>query len=288
MDGFLIINKDKGITSFGVCNKLKHLTNTKHVGHTGTLDPNTTGVLVVTLGQACKTLPLLIEHTKEYKTTILFGKRTDTLDICGKVIADSNKEISNEDIFKAIDDVSKYKKQVPPMFSAIKKDGVKMYDLARKGEEIALEARNVTVNSYKILSDVYEIEGYKAIDVYLNTSKGYYVRSFARDLGDLLGVPSLMYSLERLSSGQFRIENSVKLDNPDILNHLISIEDVFKDLPRLSVDDYTAHLAENGVVLDERQIKTEEAFLIYNKNKLIAIYKPVDKYKYKPVIILRG
>jgi len=286
MDGFLIINKDKGITSFGVCNKIKRLTNTKHVGHTGTLDPNTTGVLVVTLGKACKTLPLLIEHTKEYRTTILFGKSSDTLDITGNIVEDKRVDINKEELLKAIDKVSSQKEQIPPMFSAIKVDGKKMYDLARKGESIELKPRDVRVNSYRIESDLYQIDGYYAIDIYLNTSKGFYVRSFARDLGQELGVPSLMYSLDRLSSGQFRIEDSVKLDDPNIESHIISIEEVFKDLEKLELNDYFAHLAKNGVVLDSRQIKTDKPFLVYNKKSLIAIYAPVDLYKYKPVIIL--
>lgn len=286
MDGFLIINKDKGITSFGVCNKIKKITNTKHVGHTGTLDPNTTGVLVVTLGKACKTLPLLLEHKKEYKTTILFGKSSDSLDITGNILEDRRVDINKEELLKTISEISKRKTQVPPMFSAIKVDGKKMYDLARKGESVDLLPRDVYINSYKVLSDLYLIDGYYAIDIYLNTSKGFYVRSFARDLGLELKVPSLMYSLDRLSSGDFRIEDSVKLDDLDILNHIISIEDVFKDLEKLEVNDYFAHLAFNGVVLDSRQIKTDKPFLVYNKGKLIAIYAPVDVYKYKPVIIL--
>ena len=286
MDGFLIINKDKGITSFGVCNKIKRITNTKHVGHTGTLDPNTTGVLVVTLGKACKTLSLLLEHKKEYKTTILFGKSSDSLDITGNILEDRRVDINKEELLKAISLISKRKTQVPPMFSAIKVDGKKMYDLARKGESIDLLPRDVYINSYKVLSDLYLIDGYYAIDIYLNTSKGFYVRSFARDLGLELKVPSLMYSLDRLSSGDFRIEDSVKLDDLDILNHIISIEDVFKDLEKLEVNDYFAHLASNGVVLDSRQIKTDKPFLVYNKGKLIAIYAPVDVYRYKPVIIL--
>ncbi|MCR5706548.1 MAG: tRNA pseudouridine(55) synthase TruB [Acholeplasmatales bacterium] len=286
MDGFLIINKDKGITSFGVCNKIKRLTNTKHVGHTGTLDPNTTGVLVVTLGKACKTLPLLIEHTKEYRTTILFGKSSDTLDITGNIVEDKRVDINKEELLKAIDKVSSQKEQIPPMFSAIKVCGKKMYDLARKGERVELKPRDVRVNSYRIESDLYQIDGYYAIDIYLNTSKGFYVRSFARDLGQELGVPSLMYSLDRLSSGQFRIEDSVKLDDPNLEAHLISIEEVFKDLEKLELNDYFSHLAKNGVVLDSRQIKTDKPFLVYHKDSLIAIYAPVDLYKYKPVIIL--
>ena len=286
MDGFLIINKDKGITSFGVCNKLKKITNTKHVGHTGTLDPNTTGVLVVLLGKACKTLPLIIEHTKEYKTTILFGKSSDTLDSSGKILEDRFVDISKDELLNAIDKVSKYSEQVPPMFSAIKVDGKKMYSLAREGLEIELKPRKVCVNSYKVLSDIYDLDGYKAIDLYLNTTKGFYVRSFIRDVAQILGVPALMQELERISSGNFNIKDSNKLDSPNLLDHIIPIEEVFKNLDKLEVKDYLVPLVKNGVVLDERQIVTDKPFLVYNRGTLLAIYDVVMTNKYKPVVIL--
>ncbi len=286
MDGFLIINKDKGITSFGVCNRIKKLTNTKHVGHTGTLDPNTTGVLVVSLGKACKTLELLKEHTKEYKTTILFGKTSDTLDVCGNVIDFGPTNLNIKDVIDSISLVAKKDKQVPPMFSAIKKNGVKMYELARKGEVVELPERDVHINNYKILSDIYTLDGYQAIDVYLNTSKGFYVRSFVRDVADTLNTKALMYNLDRISSGQFNIKDSIKLDDDNIESKIISIEEVFKNLDKLEVNDFMAKLVLNGVVLDERQIKTDKEFLVYNNNRLIAIYKPYEEYKYKAVVIL--
>ncbi len=286
MDGFLIINKEKGITSFGVCNKIKKITNTKHVGHTGTLDPNTTGVLVVSLGKACKTLELLKEHTKEYKTTILFGKTSDTLDICGNILESRPTNINIKDVLSAIDIVSKKQTQVPPMFSAIKKNGVKMYELARLGQTVELEERDVHINNYKILSDIYLIDGYQAIDVYLNTTKGFYVRSFVRDVADVLKTYALMYNLERISSGQFNIRESVSLNDARLDAHIISIEEVFKNLDKIEVNDFMAKLVLNGVVLDERQIKTDKEFLVYNNDKLIAIYKPYEEYKYKAVVIL--
>ena len=150
MDGFYIINKPKGITSFGVCNEIKHITGEKHVGHTGTLDPDTTGVLVVGVGKACKLMSLLNEHDKEYETIILLGKSSDTLDISGTIIDDYKTNISNDDIFNAVDALSKKEEQIPPMYSAIKINGKKMYELAREGKNIELKERNVKVYYYKI------------------------------------------------------------------------------------------------------------------------------------------
>ena len=285
MDGFLIINKNKGITSFGVCNKIKKVFNEKHVGHTGTLDPSTTGVLVVAIGKACKTLKLLEEHKKEYKTTILFGMSSDTFDMDGKILSDNKIIVDKEKVLEAIRIVSKYKEQIPPMFSAIKVNGKKMYELARKGESIELKPRKCFVNSYRVLSDIYLIDGYMAIDIYLNVSKGFYVRSFIRDVGEILGVDTIMYNLERLSSGDFKIEDSVFLDD-DLEKNIISIETVFSNYEKLYVNDFVAHLVKNGVTLDERQIITTKPFLIYNNDNLLAIYEPVDKNKYKPVVIL--
>lgn len=283
MDGFYIINKPKGITSFGVCNKIKHITGEKHVGHTGTLDPDTTGVLVVGVGKACKLMSLLNEHDKEYETIILLGKSSDTLDISGTIIDDYKTNISNDDIFNAVDALSKKEEQIPPMYSAIKVNGKKMYELAREGKNIELKERNVKVYYYKI-KKIFNINGYQAIDIIIKVSKGFYVRSFARDLGKILGVPSLMYELVRTSAGDFDIRDSIKLEDINI-NDIISIDSMF-DFEKLYANDFIAKLAKNGVTFDERQIITDKPFKIYNNNELIAIYEPVGNNKYKPIVIL--
>ena len=167
MDGFLIINKNKGITSFGVCNKIKKVFNEKHVGHTGTLDPSTTGVLVVAIGKACKTLKLLEEHKKEYKTTILFGMSSDTFDMDGKILNDNKIIVDKEKVLEAIRIVSKYKEQIPPMFSAIKVNGKKMYELARKGESIELKPRK---HSDKLITLFTHFSFMKLINLFINSS----------------------------------------------------------------------------------------------------------------------
>lgn len=288
MDGFLVINKEKGLTSFDVCAKIRKIFNTKSVGHTGTLDPNTTGVLVIAIGSATKLLKLLIEHTKEYNTTVLFGISTDTLDITGNVIEENNNiNLTKDLIINKLDELKKETKQIPPMYSAIKVNGKKLYEYARKNIELELEARDITIYDLKSTSDLYKIDGRYAIDLYMKVSKGFYVRSLIRDLGIKLNVPATMYELDRISSGIFNKDMAVSLNNPDILDKVISIDEVFSDLEILHVNDYIKKLVYNGVVLDERQIKTNKPFRVYSNNKLIAIYEPFLEYKYKVVAMFK-
>ena len=285
MDGFLIINKEKGYTSFDVCNKIKHKFNEKHVGHTGTLDPNACGVLVVSLGKACKTLNLINDKTKEYLCTIEFNRSYDTIDPTGKLTGESNKKLTIEEIKEKLEIVSKMTKQVPPAFSALKVNGKRSYDLARKGVEVVHEARDITIYNTEIRSDLKEENGLYYLDIYLRVSRGFYVRSFVKDLCDLLSVCGNMYNLTRLSSGFFDIGNSKKIDEVKT-SDVIKIEDAFNYLDNLEVKDYLIKLIENGVTLDERQIETDKPFIVTNKGKNIAIYQPVMKNRYKRVVLL--
>ncbi len=285
MDGFLIIDKEKGYTSFDVCNKIKHKLNEKHVGHTGTLDPNACGVLVVSLGSACKTLNLINDKTKEYLCTIEFNRSYDTIDPTGKLIEVSNKKLDIEQISEQLEIVSKMTKQVPPAFSALKINGQRSYDLARKGIEVVHEARDITIYDTKIKSELIEKDGLYYLDIYLKVSRGFYVRSFVKDLCDALQVCGNMYNLTRLSSGMFDISKAKKIDDVTDAD-VLPLEEVFNYLDKLEVKDYLVKLIENGVVLDERQIETDKPFIVTNKGKNLAIYTPVDKNKYKRVILL--
>ncbi|MGM9971995.1 MAG: tRNA pseudouridine(55) synthase TruB [Anaeroplasmataceae bacterium] len=287
MDGFIVINKEKGMTSHDVCNKIKKIFSTKHVGHTGTLDPNTTGVLVVAINKACKLMPLLLEHEKEYNTTVLFGKKSDTLDITGNILEDIKCEVITEAIDKAIEELKEAKTQIPPIYSSIKVNGKKLYEYARSNKEVKILPREINIYELKRTSDVYSKDGYNCVDLYMKVSKGFYVRSLCRDLGEKLNVPSLMLELDRASSGTFNKDISVKLDDPLITNKVLSIEDVFCNLESIKVNDYMAKLIYNGVVLDERQIKTDKPFKVYNNNKLIAIYEVYKTNCYKPVVIFK-
>ena len=286
MDGFFIIDKEKGMTSFDVCNKIKHKFFNSHVGHTGTLDPNATGVLVVSVGNACKTLPLLEDKTKEYLCTIEFNKSYDTIDPTGKLIEESDKELTIEEINKALDKVSKMTMQVPPIYSALKINGKRSYDLARKGIEVKHEPRPISIKKCEVRSKLKKEGKYYYLDIYLFVNRGFYVRSFVRDLCEELNICGNMYELRRLSSGIFYLDKAKTLDlvkEDDILK----IEDVFSYLDKLEVKDYLVNLIKNGVILDERQIVTDKPFIVANKGKNLAIYAPtLEKNKYKRVVLL--
>lgn len=178
-------------------------------------------------------------------------------------------------------------KQIPPIYSSIKVNGRKLYEYARKGEDVLILSRDIKIYDVCRMNSVELVDNRYQVEIKINSSKGFYVRSFARDLGEKIGTYGTMKELLRTKSGQFYISDSFKLN--DIIEgrgKLITIEEVFADLPRLDVSDFHAKLVSNGAILDSRQIETDKPFLIYHNNKLISIYEVVDKFKYKPLIIL--
>ena len=286
MNGFFLVDKPEGKTSSNVVLNIKRKLNLKKCGHNGTLDPNTTGLMVVGCNEATKLMKFINEHDKAYITTIVFGYDSNTLDIYGNITEDFKMDFSNNDLEEALEKIKEQTKQIPPMVSAIKVDGRKLYELERKNINVDIEARDIKIYSITKLSDLKEVDGHLEIDLIINCSKGFYVRSFARDLGAMLGGKAIMKKLRRIRSGNFNIQNSIPLDEI-ASEHLISIEEMFPDFDRLNVNDYIAKLALNGVVFDERQIKTDKPFYVLHKNEIIAIYEPVDEFKYKPVIIFK-
>ena len=193
---------------------------------------------------------------------------------------------SEEELDQALNEIKLMNKQIPPMVSAIKIDGKKLYELERKNIEVELQARDIKIHNITKLTNLKEVDGHLEIDLIIDCSKGFYVRSFARDLGILLGGKAIMKKLRRIRSGKFNIQNSVILDEVS-QDNLISIEEMFPEFDRLNVNDYIAKLALNGVVFDERQIKTDKPFYVIHKDEIIAIYEPVELYKYKPVVIFK-
>lgn len=285
MDGFILVDKPKGMTSLTVCNKIKYMLGLNKCGHSGTLDPNTTGILVVACNRATKLLKLINEHDKEYIATISFGYDSDTLDIDGKITNDIDMNFSEADLNKAIEKLVKEEEQIPPMTSAIKINGKKLYEYQRKGIEIEVKPRKTKIYNYEILSNLRCVDGHLEFDILLNVAKGFYVRSFARDLGKLLGGCAILKELRRTKAGEFNVSDSKELDKL-IATDIKSIQDVFK-LPTLEVNDYIKGLVLNGVVLDERQIEIDEPFYVTNKCDIIAIYEVVEPKKYKPIIIFK-
>ena len=281
MDGILLINKPKGITSFDVIRKLRKILNTTKIGHSGTLDPFAEGLLVVLVGRATKLSNMLMSQNKTYEGTLSFGKHYDTYDYTGEILKEDNKVISLSDLEGIKGAFLGTYMQTPPIYSAIKKDGKKLYEYARSGIDVKLEQRMVTINSleFNSLSE----NSFKFIT---NVSSGTYIRSLAVDLATSLNTYGYLASLKRVSSGSFNLRDSYLIEEVNE-NSLITISDYFKDSPKVVLSDYLIKLVRNGIRLDDRQIVTNEIFKVYDEfNNLVAIYEPVGINEYKPLILL--
>ena len=283
MEGFLLVDKEKNITSFGVCNKLKRKFNIDKVGHNGTLDPNTTGLMICALGKATKLLKLINEHDKEYIAKITFGYDSKTLDFESE-LTEIKTDVSLDKIKEGLEYLKKQEEQIPPMTSSIKINGIKLIDYQRKNIEVDVKPRKVKLYNYEILSDLELVNDHYEIDIKLNVSKGYYVRALARDLGKYLGGSAVLHELRRTKMNEYDVINALKIDEITDKD-IISITDFF-NLPKVSVDDYIAKLVRNGVTLDERQTDLSGIFYVTNNCDIIAIYEEVEPHKYKPILIL--
>ncbi len=274
-----IINvlKPPGMTSFDVVGYTKKVLKISKCGHTGTLDPAAAGVLPLCINRGTKVIPFLPEEEKEYIALIRLGIITDTLDIDGKVLEtdDNWKSLSVEDIIKTIDCFKGEYKQKPPIYSAIKKNGKRLYHYARNDENVEIEKRKIEIKNIKILNIDLPI-----IKIKVNCSKGTYIRSLARDIGEKLGTNSYLKNLLRTKSGPFKLEDTILVDEiskNNLDNITISIDEPF-DYRKLEVKDYAFKYAINGTKLLEKNFKDwpsdleiGERFLIYCKEQFISI-----------------
>ena len=283
MDGFLLVDKEKNITSFGVCNKIRRKFNIDKVGHNGTLDPNTTGLMICALGRATKLIKLINEHDKEYIAKITFGYNSKTLDFESE-LEDVKTDVSLDKIKEGLEYLKGLDSQIPPMTSNVKINGKKLIDYQRKNIDVDIKPRNVKLYDYEILGDLSKYNDHYEIDIRLNVSKGYYVRALARDLGQYLGGSAILHELRRTKMNEYDVINAKKIDEITDKD-IISITDFF-NLPKVSVDDYIAKLVRNGVTLDERQTDLSGIFYVTNNCDIIAIYEEVEPHKYKPILIL--
>ncbi len=284
MDGFIIVNKPKDMTSHAVCNKIRSIMHTKKVGHSGTLDPLATGVLVVAVGKATKLINYLENQDKTYVAEALFGIQTDSYDILGNVLnKDDLSNPTDSEIDKQLEILKGSESQIPPIYSAIKVNGKKLYDYAKNGEMVEILPRKIKIHSLKRVSNIID----KKVSIEVRANKGFYVRSLINDLGTMLNTYAVMSNLIRTKAGKYDISISQTLEEIKENGPIIhSIEDTFSHLKRIDVNDYMAKLVLNGVILDERQFSLNEMFKIYHNDKLIAIYEPFDDKKYKLVIKL--
>lgn len=276
MNGILVVNKELGYTSRDVVNIVCKELKTKKVGHTGTLDPMASGVLVLCVGQALKMCELLTNHDKEYIAGITLGIETDTLDLDGKIISTKAVDIKKEKIIEVINSFKGSYLQEVPKYSAVKVNGKKLYEYARNNIDVKLPAKTVNIYDIDIIDDIIYDKGKIHFKIRTSVSKGTYIRSLVRDIGVKLGVPAVMNSLVRNRLGAFNLDNAYSLD--EIKNgefKIISILDAFPNIKRINVSDEIAFKVRNGVIL-EPFFNGDKAFILDNNDKLIAIYENVD------------
>ena len=290
MNGIIIINKKQGYTSHDIVHKIKRISKEK-VGHTGTLDPMAQGVLPILIGKATQCSKYLINHDKIYKIKLKLGIKTDTADSEGNIIekTEISPEILNEQkILQAINSMKGKQEQIPPIYSAIKVNGKKLYEYARKGQEVEIKPRQIEI--YNIILNNIDKEN-KIIEYTVNCSKGTYIRSLCEDIAKKLGTIGYMENLIRLKVGEFSIENSITLE--EILNaenpynvlekNIITLEEFFKDKETINLNEKRLQLFLNGVNLTEQ--KKDGIYKIYTNNNFIGTGTLKEK-KLKRDIIL--
>ncbi len=261
MNGIINIYKPSGITSHTVVAKMKRFTGVKRVGHSGTLDPMAHGVLPVLVGNAASVQELITGHDKVYRAGILFGKVTDTADVTGTVLEENKPDFSVEKLNEVLNSFIGKQMQTPPMFSALKVDGQKLCDLARKGVEVERKAREITIYSIKTVK---EFDGNR-MEIDVACSKGTYIRTLAEDIGKALGCGACLDSLERLQCGVYKVEDAVSLDVLQELydkGDLAAIESMltspkvlFEDLKAVKLPAFFVRLSLNGAEIYLKKIK---------------------------------
>lgn len=271
-NGILIVNKPSGITSRDVVNIVGKTLNTKKVGHTGTLDPMATGVLVLCLGNALKVCELITANDKEYIAKVILGIETETLDTTSPIINTKKTNITKEEIEKVLNSFKGSYLQEVPKYSAVKINGKKLYEYAREGKEIELPKKMVTIYDIQLISDITYYNDTTSFYIKTTVSKGTYIRSLIRDIGYKLNTYGCMDSLERTRQGIFNIDNSYTLEEIKNNNYkLLSIEKSLPNIPLVEVDNKTLFKIKNGVKL--KKFFDGDMAIIKDKNKVVAIYK---------------
>lgn len=282
MDGIILINKPKGITSFDVIRKIRKILKIKKIGHTGTLDPFATGLLILCVGRATKLVEEFLNYDKTYVATLKFGNHYDTYDTTGTILNSSNKVINNDKLIEVINSFKGSYMQMPPIYSAIKKDGKKMYEYARAGQSVKLDKRLVTIHDINLESPINNNE----IIFKAHVSKGTYIRSLGVDIAEKLNTYGALSNLMRTDIGSYQLSNAVDLDQFEI-KHIIPLEKHFETYPKIKLNDYIIKLVKNGIILDERQTTIDSNFIVVDNNdKMIAYYKKIENNQYKPVLIM--
>ncbi len=274
MNGLILLDKPEGFTSFKAAAVLRRIYGTKRVGHTGTLDPMATGVLPILIGRATRLCSYVLEADKRYTAGVRLGVTTDTLDITGKVLSQCEPSVSDEQLTDALRFFTKTYDQIPPMFSAIKKDGVRLYDLARQGKEIEREPRTVTIHGIELKS---RNGNDFVIDVHC--SKGTYIRSLADDIGRLLGCGATLISLRRTDAAGFSVADckTVEEIEADPTGCLLPADRAVQGFRNLNISEAQAKRFMNGAALSIDRIrfyvdaKENELFKTYVDGRFLGL-----------------
>lgn len=284
-DGIIVVNKPKEYTSRDVVNKICKILNTRKVGHAGTLDPLATGVLVVAINMGLKTLEFLENSTKEYIAKVKLGIKTDTLDVTGNVLEEKHDFSLDKRALESIllSFKGTYMQEVP-LYSSVRVNGKRLYKYAREKEEVNLPKREVTIFDISLLSFDSLSFSFK-----VKVSKGTYIRSLIRDIGDKLGIPCSMEELERVKQGSFSIEDSNTLEDIEKGNYkMMPMLKVFENYFVVTADAYLENMILNGRILENRYDQDLVVFKSESDN-VLAIYEVYDKdnTKIKPLKVFK-
>lgn len=278
MDGIVLINKEKNCTSRDVVNQVSKILKTKKIGHTGTLDPIATGVLVLCIGKATKLVEVITSYDKEYEAEVILGIKTDTKDITGEILKEEKAIISKENIEKCLKQMIGTYNQTVPIYSAVKINGKKLYEYARNNEEIELPKRKVTIKELKLISDItYEKEKTK-FKIKCHVSKGTYIRSLIEDIATNLNTIGTMENLKRTKQGNFQITSANTIQ--DIENNkfkIYPIEEILEKFYKIEMTDDLYFKIKNGSIIKNNYNHDIVAFT--KNDKVIAIYKEYSKDK---------
>lgn len=275
MDGVILINKPKGITSRDVVNEVCKILKTKKVGHTGTLDPIASGVLVVCVGKATKLVDIITSANKEYVATVKLGLLTDTLDLDGEVLKKEKVTIRKEELINVLNSfLGKYEQEVP-IYSAVKVNGKKLYEYAREGKKVNLPKRMVEIKKIELINLTDEEYKFRVL-----VSKGTYIRSLIYDINRKLNVIGVMSDLVRTKQGIFNIDDAYTLEDIKTGNYkMYTITDVLKNDNCIVINDKLFNSIKNGCIIDN--IYGKEVVTFIYDNKVVSIYKTYDKDKTK-------
>lgn len=278
MNGIIILDKPMGKTSHDMVNFIRRLTGVRRVGHTGTLDPMATGVLPICIGSAAKAADMLTVTDKRYTAQFMLGRTTDTEDISGNIIEEHDVSANREEIVKAVNSFCGVIEQTPPMYSAVKQNGKKLYELARRGIEVERPKRQITIYSI----DIIDIDTEKfSVTVDVSCSKGTYIRTLCADIGRKLGTGACMTALRRTETGGFSTDDAVTceelLESADAEKYILPVDKIFSEYPPIRLNEKQTRSIINGVRMTWRTGEEGQSYRLYDENgAFLCISKCID------------